>query len=297
MITKGTLKTKHYFLVFIFIFFLTMGVFFITPTWYKVQIKILPNKVHGKDLFKNLSLLSSILKTKPQSLSTDLFIFLQSKINIPSFSRKLILNEFNDWEKQFSIPDRYSNYESKLNYLVHEFQNNYLDIFEIPKNGLIIIEVRIPNDINLCTRTAQKVSKYTEELMLDHHKKNLSNQLKHLKKAQLYLTSTLDSVETEITKLAEKNKQVSTPRMSIVFDRLNSEKELYRSLLEELDKNSSVFELELESEQHSFRILEDSIHPVMKYHPYRNWIYSLLFLEFLSFIIILGIKKSSRTLI
>jgi len=267
-----------------------------TP-WYKSQIKILPNKLHGKELNSTLKLYKTILGINVKEPKTDLFTLIQAYLKSDFFIRTFILNELPEWEIIFyknRVDEVTTNL--RLEKVIDNFQNRYITIYQIPKNGMIIIQIDLTNKSTLCQELALRLIKQLDRKLSMVYRDKLNEELSYLQESINNLDQMIAEKEGEYIEFVNSNKFNKTPLFDLVTLGFKEELRMYNNLRVDLKQRFIISELERNNNQARFQILELDINPMIKHYPYRNFIYSTTLITVLSGILLISFRKEVRIL-
>lgn len=265
-------------------------VFCLNTTGFKYQIKIIPDELHGRKLYSNLSHVSSFLNIKSANWPPKPYYYIKSHLKSKPFIKQFILEELNDWENLFYTTKSIDkSRHDKLNKLISDFQNKYFHLYQKPKNGLIIIEINVSDRPYLNATIAEKLYAYLENKISLEYKSNIRDQIIHLEKTKNELTLEIKELEKFYTEIKIANKYPNDVKTKILLERLELQLDTYNSVFNDIKKRLSLSKLELLSDQKKFILLEKELIPVKTVYPNRLSLLLLsillLFFIFLFFLI------------
>jgi uncharacterized protein involved in exopolysaccharide biosynthesis len=246
---------------------------FISPPWYSVTAKIMPNIVDPGQQFLNqysgLAAMTGInldnqtgrFELYPEIIHSNYILdnILENQFECNSFETPVTLYEF--WEINPDTTENNWRYEMRVkgrNRLKQEYINPQID----KNTGILKIKVRTPEDPVLATNIANFIVDQIEIYNKKERKYKATDELSSIQISIDRIRKTLNTAEQKLQQFKESNVRQNSPGNEIILDRLKSEVDIQRSIYRELRQQHEVTDISRIKQTETFSILEYASVPI-----------------------------------
>lgn len=277
------LKKKKLFLITFTIIVLGTVYAFLATNWYEANVKIIPSISEAPTIPQQYASLAAIAGINILSSSEEKMMLYPEIIQSNFVLNKLIKHKFNTGitDSKTTLYDFFkvnidttnitigSPSYKELEKLKKKIRDEILKTNYDLESGILTIKVQFPKNPIIATEIANFIIVLLDDYNKNHRKYKATEQIQFIEKSIQENMINLEKAEKTFEEYQMQNKDLSSPKNLLEYERLRTELEVQRSLYIELRKQLEITKIEKIKETETLNVLEEATVPYKKFKPRR----------------------------
>ncbi len=262
--------------------FVVIGLIYalLSTPWYSAKVKIMPMTGNENQLlnqYSNLAALAGInigagngdnYSLYPEIIKSNFILdrVLKHKFYIRKYGKKMTLFEF--WDTEMDTSDA-TKWHKTVEDAKAKLREDYIKPSIDKITNMLTIKVSVPKDPGLAAELANFITDQLDIYNKYYRHYKAKDQRKFIEKSLKETSANLKRAEDNLKKFLNKNKDLTSPETKLIYEKLNNELNLQRTLYLELKKNLELAKIAEVKETETLNILERAVVPVRRFKPKR----------------------------